>query len=95
VNLRHATALALVGWYLMLPPGRRGEKVAPDFSAPLSEWSIYASFDSARDCEKAKTDFQVQMQQGRATHDAVADFPKLLAASIACVSTDDPRLKEK
>jgi hypothetical protein len=44
VNPRHAAALALVGWYLMLPPVSHG-----DFNenVPLSGWRIVQRFDTA------------------------------------------------
>jgi hypothetical protein len=53
MSLRHAAALALVGWYLMVPP------LLPDGSvnvkAPLSEWSESGQgFDTAQDCNKAR-----------------------------------------
>ena len=47
MNLRHAAALALVGWYLMVPP-------LSNPSAPLSKWNLYRSYDTARECEVAK-----------------------------------------
>jgi len=50
---RHAAALALVGWYLMIPPlpttsGWFSNSSAP---APISQWKLWASFDSAMLCE--------------------------------------------
>jgi hypothetical protein len=50
MRLRHAAALALVGWYLMVPPTTDGKI---DNSAPLSQWDIRSSFDSAATCEQA------------------------------------------
>ncbi|MFZ0890081.1 MAG: hypothetical protein WA005_16675 [Candidatus Binataceae bacterium] len=68
-KLRHAAALALVGWYLMTPPtvpfpgqvGIRAETLMKsgrwwtDVNAPLSHWQIAESFDSAEDCEDMKS----------------------------------------
>ena len=48
---RHAAALALVGWYLMVPP-LSGKGV--DLSAALSQWEEQAGFDSADSCERAR-----------------------------------------
>ena len=63
---RHAAALALVGWYLMVPPiydvptatspesvkiGDKFAEVRP--SAPLGVWEVTASFDSADVCQAA------------------------------------------
>jgi len=59
INIRHAAALALVGWYLMVPPmahkedwqlgGPRGPE-----RAPLSKWFTYDWFDTADACTKAR-----------------------------------------
>jgi hypothetical protein len=65
MNLRHAAALALVGWYLMVPPFKP-HKLQPSFTipslearilntdAPLSRWEIYVASDSADECEASK-----------------------------------------
>ena len=54
VKTRHAAALALVGWYLMLPPtdGPGLFGVNPD--APIARWEIQTGFDTARECEHEK-----------------------------------------
>jgi len=50
---RHAAALALIGWYLMAPPmDQQTHKVKLD--APLSEFMVWKSFDTARECEADK-----------------------------------------
>ena len=90
---RHAAALALVGWYLMVPP-MEGDHTNP--SAPFSRWRMTAgSFDAASECRKALDD---------STRDAIKALkdPHILPftreASLqfldaACVASDDPRLK--
>jgi hypothetical protein len=45
MKLRHAVALAIVGWYLMVPPMYEHNDI--DSSAPLSPWQIVQSCDSA------------------------------------------------
>jgi hypothetical protein len=53
MNLRHAAALALVGWYLMVPqPDAPGK--APNFKAPLSRWNQMGAFDTAAACDKER-----------------------------------------
>jgi hypothetical protein len=47
--------LALVGWYLMLPPF--DDRFLPNEHAPLSRWQIENSFDSADNCEQNRHDF--------------------------------------
>jgi len=57
MKFRHAAALALVGWYLMVPPQNAHwqEKRQPLYNsnAPLSEWDIDESFDTAAECQAA------------------------------------------
>jgi hypothetical protein len=53
MNLRHAAALALVGWYLLAPPiAHDPGHWHPKMTAPLNEWIVAKSFDSASECEK-------------------------------------------
>ena len=105
---RHATALALVGWYLMVPPGK-SSGLPPD--APLSQWRHMVSFDSATQCERllhrlradfsAATKAEIKAWHGsnrddvhseRALHALAAEAT---AKDSQCIATDDPRLKEK
>jgi hypothetical protein len=51
MNLRHAAALALVGWYLIFPPPQSDSK--PE-EISFEHWSIAQSFDQAASCERAK-----------------------------------------
>ena len=76
-----AAALALVGWYLMLPPQTRTWWIGParyDDAAPLNTWTIERSFDKAELCEAA------QQQSGDAT---------MSMGHAVCIASDDPRLK--
>jgi hypothetical protein len=96
MNLRHAAALALVGWYLMTPPmGKYG----PNEMAPLSRWEHPYTFDSARDCESALAASRkcealgiaaVEVQHGLQDEET----PLLLTIDWKCLTSDDPRLKE-
>ena len=63
MKLRHATALALLGWYWLAPPliftasrevpsGKLATGVATYL--PLSQWDNIRGFDHAEDCEKAR-----------------------------------------
>jgi hypothetical protein len=90
MKLRHAAALALVGWYLMVGFSPFPPKVTPQPLHPgetegppiLSQWQIRRSFDSADKCEQARTELL------RLT-------PSVGAADVLCIASDDPRLKEK
>jgi hypothetical protein len=87
MNLRHAGALALISWYLILPPWvwtpdqmakPLGERIAsPDLTASYSEWTIEHIFDSAKECEATKQEWH----EYRGGENAL------------CIATDDPRLK--
>jgi hypothetical protein len=46
----HAAALMLVGWYLMVPVRFPNPTVNP--CLPLSQWTIFESFDTAAKCER-------------------------------------------
>jgi len=84
--LRDAAALALVGWYLMVPPAERGTKQL-DYRAPLSTWAIIQSFDTAQSCEAfiAKSLKGAPLIKGP-KGEALVEIP------YRCVATDDPRL---
>jgi len=94
MNPRHAAALALVGWYLMVPPivGDHADK-----SAPLSRWEMTpGSYDAAVDCRKGLRDSV--RDAARDLKDPRIDRTKrnnaLQFLDAVCVATDDPRLKE-
>ena len=101
---RHAAALALVGWYLLVPPVVRpsgGEETA-DPKAPLSKWVkvIRGTFDSDDACHVALRRFQFDVQSNyqSAAPEALteSEFQRIQQASSArCIATIDPRLKEK
>jgi hypothetical protein len=89
---RHAAALALVGWYLVIPPWDKQHVFG---GTPLSQWTDYeGSYDTAKECAEGKeqllrdVDAEVKKYAGWQSYkDAV-----ILGR---CVATDDPRLKEK
>ena len=91
MKLSHAAALALVGWYLMMPAMIKG------VDAPFPEWGIVRTFDSSDKCEEAEADL---VRSGRATlaKSAASKGQKAIATletMSQCIATDDPRLKEK
>jgi hypothetical protein len=100
----HAAALALVGWYLMVPPGGYifPEPNSPRvFMPPFDRtWRVKATFNSANDCavarEKHEADFALGVKsvipKGYETH-PTRSSP--IDDGALCIATDDPRLKEK
>jgi hypothetical protein len=63
VNLRHAAALALVTWFLLVPPLTNDGKVGA--GQPLWKWLRVKSFDSAGECHPAL--FQVNTREPTVT----------------------------
>jgi hypothetical protein len=88
MNRRHAAALALVGWYLMMPP-ESGDK-----GAPLSKWEIVNSFDDAENCQVDRHDFSTDGMKRLNAPKNKADLKLgLRFIESVCIATDDPRLK--
>jgi hypothetical protein len=59
MNTRHAAALALMGWYLMVPPvhqERSGEPLHLDSNAPISRWEVDelapSGYDTVAKCDQ-------------------------------------------
>jgi hypothetical protein len=105
MNLRHAAALALVGWYLIAPPIRSGtspDDQVVDDRAPLSAWIIVDSFDAASDCQRTMKGTQsfhlksfhdvegLTEDQRRSARKQLKDMEN----AMQCIASDDPRLKE-
>ena len=102
---RHATALAIVLWYLMIPPIGADNKVDPH--AALSQWRIGVGFQSEKDCDDSLKD-AIQNPMTPAEYQAAAQATKTAkmkplsmsemtkrTVESQCVAGDDPRLKEK
>jgi hypothetical protein len=94
MNLRHTAALALVGWYLMMPPVREPKHDEPyvDDRASYSEWAALIWFSDQAQCEQNRDD-RIQVIE----HDSVK-FPNIdvwaeQLLELDCIATDDPRLK--
>jgi hypothetical protein len=89
--LRHAAALVLVGWYLMVPP-YNSTRTDVDPTAPISKWQNMSSFDTADDCQ------EIIQGEDKLIEDEDSSLPDHLIIVrrfrfAQCVSTDDPRLK--
>jgi hypothetical protein len=55
MRLCHAAALALVGWYLMVPPVDKDNVL---LNAPISQWVEDSVYDTADACGRAKASIQ-------------------------------------
>jgi hypothetical protein len=97
MKLRHAAVLALVGWYLMVPPLRYF--LNPNLP-PFSQWEIRGSFDTADACtaQKAK---EIEIEPGTEEikrHGMDEQLQLQISSQMAaarCIATDDPRLRGK
>jgi len=65
---RHVVALALVVWYLMVPPSTLPPGVA--YKEPLSKWQIVRGFDTADDCRDFLGTFSEDSKQKQALNTA-------------------------
>jgi hypothetical protein len=102
---RHAIALAIVAWYLMIPPIDATNKI--DVKAPLLTWRKSMKFDSQDQCEDSLKDV-IEHPTTPAEYQAAAKatlkarMKPLTQAEMTkrmkesqCVAEDDPRLKTK
>ncbi len=60
-----AAALALAGWYLMLPPITLEPNPHVSFDAPLSQWFIESNYNSTGACEAGRAALSIRMQSAR------------------------------
>jgi hypothetical protein len=106
MNLRHAAALALVGWYLIVPPVASDGRV--DASARLWKWWKFQLDDSAQECRTFLSEFQqgpvteAEWEGSRRAAMELRHTPTLNPEELQkrlldslCIEEHDPRLKEK
>ena len=97
MNLRRAAALALVGWYLMIPPigndRETGRGVFVNWAAHISGWKTEGVYDSAAECSKARAGLYEDFMKN---HWMPSEREKAVVsqafANGQCIATDDPRL---
>ena len=105
---RHAAALALVVWYLMMPPTVTMNSNGPDLSAPLSKWVTGEEMNTLSMCEKKRKKniflehnpyflFQqyTDAEKSARPKGYVFNIAKIqeFADTQKCIASDDPRLK--
>lgn len=88
----------------MLPPihplrNQAGKLVAPDVEmAPLSEWTIARSYDTAAEC-MVERDARIKIARQHKWSGKEMDLDEaerdLQNLTSACIATDDPRLRDK
>jgi hypothetical protein len=108
MNLRHAAALASIGWYLMVPQAARREPLLLETNKSLSQWETRQSFDTAQECKAAQHKIHTYLEAATSqrlkeagSQKAYVDDPvsqmlwteEAKIATSKCIATDDPRLK--
>jgi hypothetical protein len=96
MKLRQTTALALVVWYLMVPPHRICVTCRDYFQPeredlPVHKWQQAKHFDTLPKCEASLRWFQKNNRRRFLKRARVS----YIARYGQCVASDDPRLKEK
>jgi hypothetical protein len=101
---RHAAALALVGWYLIVPPNSKVPH-SVDSTAPISRWRIITDFESADSCNQALTELKNKngdpakldrtgrLRRFQRVQPADPELGRARVDHAACIASDDPRLK--
>jgi hypothetical protein len=92
---RHAAALALVAWYLMIPPPRQiDSRFQTNFLAPIDKWVQLRRFELESECEAARDDYMKNPPGGVANMLSSKQQAQAVMKAAKCVSADDPRLIE-
>ena len=89
MSIRHAAALALVGWYMMMPPTGRDYPMG-NVDAPLTQWKKRATvYRDQAECEHVLD--RIRRNTNAKNKQTAVRYYK----QAQCVSADDPRLKPK
>jgi hypothetical protein len=87
----HGIALALIGWYLMVPP-------LPKPNASLSRWKILKILESEAECQAHRKKMLREVDDDETGESSVITFEtprgekQFAARAASCVDTRDPRL---
>jgi hypothetical protein len=85
---RRAAALALVMWYLLIPPNK-GQRF--DTSAPPSKWTVFSAYWTREDCETDQAGWAAAKVKEH-NDDAAAASAELRAGRCVRLPLNDPRL---
>jgi hypothetical protein len=99
---RHAAALALVAWYLLMVPPDHPEltdRVEWTSKVPIRDWQIVQRFNASSACEKRKHEIISDAihaikadAEAKRTAAVLSDYA--ISNNATCISRDDPRLKK-
>ena len=91
MEARHAAALTLVGWYLLIPPFIPHESY--NANAPLREWQTWKSFDDESACKAAVSHLNgAQLNSIDPAERYIAMVEQTPGFKFECVASNDPRL---
>jgi hypothetical protein len=86
MNFRHAALLALVGWYLMVPPQETRQAWNWHLSNPsFSQWNMVDLFDRAKECKEVRNKMRDDAQA-----ETDAELTKWLAGRKKSISLAAP-----
>jgi hypothetical protein len=90
-KIAHGAALALVGWYLMVPP-------LPKPNASLSRWRILKILESEAECQAHRKKMLREVDDDETGEASIITFEtpqgekQFAARAASCIDTKDPRL---
>ena len=87
MKVRHTAALALAGWYLMMPPLGNGKVYV---NAPLSTWQIVVSLETLEDCKSVIRNYK--KHPAEMSDPQVRELIERRNSLAMCVSENDPRI---
>ncbi|MBV8892770.1 MAG: hypothetical protein JO266_12515 [Acidobacteria bacterium] len=95
MNRRHAIWVALIGWYLLVPP-LVNAPYKVDTEAPLSNWKVYRTFTTAEECKKFWSASQTEYQHtANAPIGSIKKGTRAFALQMSfarCIASDSPAL---
>ncbi|HYA36385.1 MAG TPA: hypothetical protein VEF03_12245 [Candidatus Binataceae bacterium] len=89
MRLRHAVVISMAGWLLMMPP-TNPEHPLGAIEAPLAQWKkSQTTYRTKEECEHV-LDRLTRLKNGKNKQVSVRYYKQ-----AQCISSADPRLKEK
>jgi hypothetical protein len=94
LKIGHRAALALIGWYLMVPPVSKPH-------APLYRWQISKTLASSTACEAERKTMVEAVEKDMTGEAGVITFEtphgekKCVAREAQCIDSTDPRLHHR
>jgi hypothetical protein len=93
-RLGHGAAIALIGWYLMVPP-------LPKPNASLSRWKILKILESEAECRAHRKKMLQEVEDDESGESSVITFEtpqgekQFVARAADCFDSTDPRLHHR